>query len=631
MNNNSEIIENLEKIFGSYKAEWLKQNIFQFFTEPYYFSALKSNNPGVLQGGRGTGKTTVLRGLSYQGQFELLNSDIHLFDKNDFIGIYYRANTNRVHTFKGKGVDETLWIPIFEHYFNLIICWEMIGFLKWHKEVNAEDEELDAHACKIVASSLHISMPDFTFCTLYDCVEEAIYRFQAEVNNVVDNNMPKLSMSGVPIEILARETQKLKQFRGKVYYLLIDEYENFMDYQQKCINTLIKHVPDSYTIKIGVRQMGWRVKTTHNNQESLNYPADYNLTVIEDKFTSTDTAKQFEDFASRVCNLRLKKLIGDETVEYDIKTALTDLSIEEEAEKLNVCNTAYYQAFQEYETEHNLDLVIHPLFKYLIAYWSDAHGEILENTIHDYLNNKNKWISRYDNYKYSLLFKLNKGKFIKIPKYFAGWKTFIKLANGNIRYLMALVYESYYMHLENRNDIREEVSAETQTLAAKSVGWRSLTELEGSCMIGMQLTKLVQSIGTIFNRLAKESIKSAPEINQFDLCGEMEERTREILNKGIMNLALVRMAANKLSSHKSLRAFQYQLHPIFAPYFDYSFRKKRKMTFTDNEFLNLIDNPNDTVAKILEKRNVSIGEESYENSQLTLFDLNDLITTYDEN
>jgi hypothetical protein len=77
--NNTEQLKKLNELFGSYRAEWLKGKIYDFFTEPSYFAALKGIRPCVLQGGRGTGKTTVLKGLSYQGQFALLNSDIKKF------------------------------------------------------------------------------------------------------------------------------------------------------------------------------------------------------------------------------------------------------------------------------------------------------------------------------------------------------------------------------------------------------------------------------------------------------------------------------------------------------------------------------------------------------------------------
>lgn len=623
------ILEELDRLFGSYKAEWLKKDIFKFFTEPYYFHILKSNYPGVLQGGRGTGKTTVLRGLSYLGQYEILNSDINQFDKNNFIGIYYRANTNHVRAFCGKGVSDEKWKAIFEHYFNLIICWEMLHFLKWHKQLKTDDEEFSEYDCKLIASSLHINNDVKNFNNLLEIVEKSMYEFQAEINNVADGNMPKLSMAGVPIEIIAEQTQKLRQFKGKVYYLLIDEYENFTDYQQECMNTLIKHVPESYTIKIGVREMGWRVKTTHNKMESLNDPADYKLTNIEEFFTDTQTADRFEEFASNVCNLRLKKLIHDENEDYDIKKALINMTIEEEAEKLNVRKTELYKSFIEIEKAQKLHLNIHPLYKFMIAYWAEAHKTKLADEIKHYINNQSAWNKRYNNYKYSMLFKINKGKYIGISKYYAGWNTFIKLANGNIRYLMALVYHSYNLHIEAGNNLKEAVSVEHQTNAAKKVGWKNLTELEGSCMIGVQLTQLVQSLGTIFKRLARDGNKTAPEIDQFDLDGEISERTREILHLGVMNLALVRMPSNKLSGLKSLKEFQYQLHPIFAPYFDYSFRKKRKMTLTDRDIIGCIDNPNKAVAEILGRKDVTEYNEASISQPLTLFDFPTLLNDYD--
>lgn len=623
---NEILIEKLDKLFGSYKAEWLQKDIFKFFTEPYYFAELKNSNPFVLQGGRGTGKTTVLRGLSYQGQFEILNSDINKFDKNNFIGIYYRANTNHVRAFTGKGVSEDRWKTIFEHYVNLIMCWEILDFIDWHKSKKNDDEELSADTCRQIASSLHLEAGIENFKDLLIEIKTTVLRFQAEINNIADGNMPKMSMAGVPIEILTSETEKLKQFQGKIFYLLIDEYENFTDYQQECMNTFIKHVPESYTIKIGVREMGWRVKMTHNPMESLNAPADYNTMNIEELFTDPQAPTRFEQFASNVCNLRLKQLLDDNNDSYDIRKALRSMTIEEESEKLNVEKTDFYRSFVKAEKDAKRKIDIHPLYKYFIAYWAYNHNDSLESEIDNYLLHPASWNQRYENYKYSLLFKLNRGKYIAIPKYYAGWSTLIKLANGNIRYLMTLVHQSYRLHIENNRDIKEAVSVENQTIAAKNVGWKNLTELEGSCNIGVKLTQLVQSLGTIFKRLARDGDKNAPEVDQFDMEGEISNEVRNILNLAVMNLALVRMPSNKMSGLKSVKDFQYQLHPIFAPFFDYSFRKKRKMTLTNSDIIGCIETPNNTVAAILSRRNVSMEEDKPVPTQLSLFDLNDFIS-----
>ena len=133
------------------------------------------------------------------------------------------------------------------------------------------------------------------------------------------------------------------------------------------------------------------------------------------------------------------------------------------------------------------------------------------------------------------------------------------------------------------------------------------------------MTKMVQSLGTIFKRLAQDG-QNAPEIVQFEFVDEISDRSKEMLNASVMNLALVRMSANKLQGKGSIKDFQYSLHPIFAPYFTFSFRRKRKMTITDEEFLNLIDAPNQTVSNILIHKNVPLEEEKIVPTQLTFLD-----------
>lgn len=606
-----EKLARLDELFGSYKAEWLNEKIFHFFATPSYFTSLKDKRPCVLMGGRGTGKTTVLRGLSYKGQYALNNNDINQFDLNNYIGIYFRCDTNHVHAFNGKGVDNETWMRIFAHYFNLIITAEILDFLEWHKSIKPEDEVLSGHACCLIATSLHLGSDIFDFKKLMTALEMSMYKFQADINNIADDNIPKLSLAGDPIKIVTEQIQKLRQFREKTFYLLIDEYENLLDSQQQIVNTLLKHVPQSYTIKIGVREMGWRVKHTMNLQESVIDPADYVLFNIQDEFTA-ETSKMFENFARDVCQLRIKDLlVGNEIdFKFNIETALIGLSYEEEAIKLGVEQTLLYKRILEYEKTSDVVLGISPLYKFFIAYWADNHNRSLKSEITDFLKNTRNWDIRYENYKYSLLFKIRTGRGSGgIQKYYAGWSTFVKLANGNIRYLMELVYRSYYLYLQEGGDITKPVDVDIQTKAARSVGWKNLTELEGTWSSGAQLTRLVQTLGTVFAKLAKESEKSAPEIVQFEIEGERSERTEELLQAGIMNLALVRMPANKQSGRGSVKEFMYSLHPIFAPYFIYSFRRKRKIVLSDAEFLQCVDNPQNAVKKVLSRRNIKVDVE----------------------
>ena len=610
----------LDELFGSYKAEWLRNKIFDFFATPYYFSTLKDHRPCILQGGRGTGKTTVLRGLSYQGQYAILNGDIKRFDKNSFVGIYYRVNTNHAHAFQGRGIDETAWTNIYAHYFNLLICWEICKFLKWHCEKNNNDEVLSAHACGLMATSLHIDTNINSFDALCDELESTMYAFQSDVNNVSAESIPRLSMLGDPIKLFVEQAVKLQQLKGKMFYLIIDEYENLLDSQQQAINTLLKHVPDTYTFKIGVRELGWRVKYTLNKDELLNDPADYSLINITEQFSTND--KDFAAFARDVCNLRICELLDgeQEADEYSIERSLPGLSIEDESELLKIEDSDYYRSFSQYEAESGSELNIHPLYKFFLAYWADVHHDSIEDTVRNYHSSTYSWDQRYENYKYSLLFKIRRGRGASgIQKYYAGWSTYVKLANGNIRYLMELVYKAYYIYLQEDGDITKPIPCEKQTEAAHDVGWKNLTELEGMWNKGVQITKLVQALGSLFGKIAAYRGKSAPELVQFDIDGDISERTMEIINASVMNLAIIRMASNKLSG-KEIKSYQYSLHPIFAPYFQFSFRRKRKLSLTDADILGCIDNPEETVDAILKRRKIFISHDDSNYQQPTLFD-----------
>jgi hypothetical protein len=616
-------IAKLDELFGSFRAEWLNEKIFRFFTAPSYFTALKSNRPCILIGGRGTGKTTVLRGLSYEGQYALNGHDIVKFDENPYVGIYFRCDTNHMHAFCGKGIVKEEWVRIFAHYFNLIFTAEVLYFIDWHFKKCPDDEQLSARACKLIAVSLHLGDNVEDFNALLEKLEEAMYGFQAEVNNIADGNMPRLSMAGDPVKIVTEQALKLHQFQDKKFYLLIDEYENLLDEQQQIVNTLLKHTPESYTIKIGVREMGWRVRYTLNEQELLNDPADYVMFNIVDEFTG-DNSDKFVSFASEVCQLRVKELLEGETDDFKIEDALTNLTNEDEAIKLGVETHKYYKAVCEYEQINGVDLNVTPLYKFFLAYWADTHNEKLESAIEDYQAHHGAWDSRYDNYRYSLLFKIRTGRGMGgIQKFYSGWTTFVKLANGNIRYLMELVYRSFYLYLQADGDLKLPLSPEIQTKAARNVGWKNLTELEGTWQNGSQLTRMVQTIGTIFAYMAKEGDNVAPEIVQFEIEGERSERTEELLSAGVMNLALVRMAANKQTGRGSVKEFMYMLHPVFSPFFIYSFRKKRKMVITDAEFLECIDNQKDAVANILSKKNIKFHSETEDPKQLTFDFLTD--------
>lgn len=615
-----ERLNKLKMAFSQFKGEWLRDEIYQHFSEPYYFSDLKDIRPCVLQGGRGTGKTMVLRNLSYEGQFNILKKDIGEFDKNDFVGIYIRVNTNHVRAFDGGGIDLDTWSRAFGHFINLTIVREILKFLLWHKELNAIDEELGADNCQLVAKSLGLQSTPKNQQELFESVRYALYEFQAQLNEIFDTQGKglKLSLYEYPIELITELSTNLAQYKDKIFMILLDEFENLADYQQIILNTMIKHISKNYTFKIGVRELGWRKKHTFNEQETLNAPADYYLLDIQNKF---EDAKVFSEFAKRVCEKRLREAFDDEdTSKWDIEHFLENISNEDEAIKLGVETTDYIKRYEELPDNLNKEIENLPLlYKYLIAYWADSHHDSLEDEVKQVLLCKREWDTRYNNYKYAMLFKIKQGRGRGgIQKYYSGWDTFIKLSGGNIRYLTELVYNSYELHILKNKGIDEIVSIREQTKAARNTGLKNLEELEGLSKLGAQLVKLLFNLGQIFKVYAHFDKKS-PEINQFELIGERHADCQELLNTAVMNLALIRDPGTKANDEYTTKDYLFSIHPIFSPFFVYSYRKKRKMRISVSELMSLASNEGHDVMKriLFERDGISIDEKK--TMQLDLF------------
>ena len=126
-------------------------------------------------------------------------------------------------------------------------------------------------------------------------------------------------------------------------------------------------------------------------------------------------------------------MLDGEDKKYSITDAFVNLTYEDEAILQKVENTAYYKNISEYFEKHKIDCNVSPLYLFTLGYWADTHAYSIKEVVNEFVNNRNQWDQRYDNYKYHMLFKVSRGRGSGIKKYYAGWNTLLKMANGNIR------------------------------------------------------------------------------------------------------------------------------------------------------------------------------------------------------
>lgn len=619
--NKNEALERINALFGSYRAEWLDNKVFDLFSEPRYFPELMTNRPCVMLGGRGTGKTTVLRCLSYEGQFALKQGNLAAFAEHKFFGIFYRVDTNRVTAFKGSERTEDQWTKLFGHYMNLVLGSLFVRFLCWHHRMYPALPVLTQASLKLACTSFQIPIAT-DLLALAANLRERVVEYEAEINNIAEAAPKHLTIQGAPLDVLTDCARDLAHFQGCQFSFLIDEYENFLDYQQRAFNTLIKHVGNRYTIKIGVKQLGWRVRQTLNGTEQLVSPADYSRISLDERFEGD----VFDEFALHVCQTRLKQI--DPGLTTPVDQLFPGIQDEEEAKLLLAGNNPFTS--EQLALIERLTPSIRSKFEalavleriFLVSWPENSVPEEFLKAVERYTDGERKIHERYENYKHSLLFALRRGK-TGIRKHYAGWDVYTKLASGNIRFFLELVERSLIAHLHDEKPWGAPLALTTQTNTAIGVGRKNLDELEGLDVDGAKLTKLVLGLGRVFQIMAADPIAHAPEVNQFQISGTDSpadaERAAKLIRSAVNHVALVRMVGSKLSDPGETKDADYAVHPIFSAFFAFSYRKKRKMTLTSDQIISLVDHPKTAIHEILKKSGRSETDDTLP-EQMTLFE-----------
>lgn len=585
--------------FGIYRAEWLSDALFRLFTKPAYYPELETPRPCFLVGGRGTGKTTVLRCLSYEGKFHLSHKDPSEIDRWPYYAFYYRVNTNRVTAFRGGDLTADQWTKIFAHYLNLLFCGQVLKFMNWYAEQRPGTATIAPSLCAELAENLYLDRAHDQ-ATLSDALERGRRKFEAFLNNITPDRIPDLSLQGQPIDDLCDAVLSLPQFNGKYLCFIVDEFENLEDYQQEILNTLIKHCGPAYTFKIGVRHLGRRRRSTLNPNEQLVSPADYQRIDIEQRLEGD----LFTKFAEEVCSLRAQDS-SDFPSGLDLRRILPSLSVADEAELLGVADRAAQIR------EHIKDVCpewlavareMSNLEVYFADYWAKSQASGIQESLESRQRSPKNWEVRFKNYSYPLLFTLRTGR-VGVRKFYCGWRTYTLMAGNNIRYLLELVGQALVLQRQAGLPSAEPISPELQTEAAVLVGRKNLSELEGLSVLGAQLTKLLLGLGRVFGVLASEPSGHTPEITQFHIpdnaiLGDAEA----LLNAGVMHLALVRSVSNKLSG-LDIKAYDYAVHPIYAAFFVFSHRRKRKMKLSPTQIVGIVTEPKLVIGQILRQHN----------------------------
>jgi hypothetical protein len=589
----------LTELFADYRAEWPQPYFASLFVPPPYFSKLERPRPCLLIGGRGTGKTTALKSLRFDAAETRLHSGTGAVRRPGYLGIYVRINKNRVRAFNAQEIKSELCARAFAHYINIAITQELCRLTTWlEKQAASPARPLDLDPVATAFGLTGVSDAR----SLLHALERQLTALELWVNNGGQSDQPVFSMAEAPLRLFVEILAAEGVLGGRQIYCCIDEYENLSNLQQAIVNTYLKHSEPPLSYKIGIRRDGLHTRDTIDAGDQIATPDDYVEIDIKNE--------SFDEFAMAVVQHRLEQARKKGVNVGEVGTFLPELSIDDEAVLLG-CERIATEVVQEIQ-ETCPDLAawassIPHAKLYFLRYWEKSMAKSLCSLATDWQENPDQWKNRLNNYGYASLFWLSRGrKGARIRKYYSGVRTLISLASGNIRYFLEIIDSAINIQFEEsfpRNVDQISIDPTAQTLAARAVGQRRLDQLEGLSERGVELKRLVLAIGKVFFELARDPVGRAPEQNSFVLSGSGDDRARasELLRNGVAHLAFEASPRTK-STSPELRDEEYSLHPIFCPFFEYSHRRKRRITLDAGSLLKLGSSPAQAIAEMLGNR-----------------------------
>lgn len=627
--------QKLQNAFSRNRAEEFGLDVWNDFVIPPFYDRLDiktARKPRVIIGGRGCGKTMLLRYLSHQTIFSPLRNEIPK-DAVEHIGLYWRADTHFMNLMSGRNIPEDIWASAFNHMVAVVLGIELLGSLKSIGESRSDALTMDDVArldfSKLNAFDKTLSA---TFEGLYGDLEKKLWEFETWVNNVRSEATPHFLIGKNFLSALLKEI--LRQAPGMTeanYFVYVDEYENLTVQQKKIVNTWLKHSQAPLIFNLAIKRNGMNITDTIGS-ESLADIHDYRINDLELEMDS-----HFPVFAAEILLLKMAL----ET------TAMTeDLAILRDPEGLQARRDQEYEASvlgkarQYFPSISNSEMAAQALAdnailkklkervdKALVAKHSRLKSDkfvrlefpeasiVVPALLHrpslppeDILAELDKltagkpnsftgskaWIHNNFIGTYLQLFE----PYSRACPFYAGFQTFCHLSHGNLRFFLELCHKSISL-LEDSEIV---VPIELQAEAARQASAAFLKEVRAYGSHGLQLHMFVMRLGSLFAIAHHRPSQSEPEQTHFSIGmgrAALTAEDHQFLSEAVKWSVLYEEMETKRKSESDPEGIEYVLAPIYAPYFHISYRKKRRISLSTDECITLMRGSYDQVKAML--------------------------------
>jgi len=293
----------LQESLAKNRAEEIGHDVWEHFVIPTFYDRLDletAKKPRIIIGGRGCGKTMLLRYLSHESAFSHKRQEIPA-NVLTHIGLYWRADTQFCNLMTKRSIPDEEWETAFNHFSALTISIELLRSLKsvaasaFPGFTDSDIELLDFKRLAAFDTTLPRGFND-----LLEHFESMLWQFVSWVGDVKKKAAPYfLPGRNFVLPLITILKNQCQVLHDAIFYVYFDEYENLTLYQKKIINTWLKHSEAPLIFNIAMKRNSFETKET-TGPESLSDIHDYRQHDLEDYLES-----DFPSFAAEILLLEL--------------------------------------------------------------------------------------------------------------------------------------------------------------------------------------------------------------------------------------------------------------------------------------------------------------------------------------
>lgn len=605
------------------RAEEHNADVWGEFFIPPYFDQLQlkgATKSTYITGKRGCGKTMLLKYFDYHTAFSPKRTDIPP-EEVQHVGVYWRVDTQFCSSMRNRGIDEAEWGVVFDGYFGLVIAVELIRAARAiATSVFAGFNTTDYNHLALPSAADFI--PDFPTNArdLMEHLEKVRRSFSTWVSNVQAVKRPLLPPGRDFIAALVEDLRTAPGLEELCLHVYVDEVENLVPYQRRVLNSFLKHSQRPLIVNFTSKEHPTDNQTS--GPESINATHDYrlldldkllapaarpvffaevflgNLDIAEGNQESTllkmvrSSARLKERLDPNYQELILhtmrerfpskteREFAADAVADDRIKAKLQERI--ERALRLRANTLTAEKYFSAAEGVSEAIVVLPALlsrktltpthvFEALEMYRLDRSGPFETSWIHNNL--------------FGSLLELYRPYGRECPLY-SGFDTICTMANNNLRNFLILCYKT--LEVAELRDISEkQYPVEIQCRAAYDAAEQLIREIKTFGPSGEQLRVFALRLGSIFRALQANPALSEPEQNQITINSGARAPTieeRSFISELLKYAILIEQLETKTKGSVGQDIVDYQLNPIYAPYFQISYRRKRKIELSVEQF-----------------------------------------------